>query len=215
MTNRNTNLGTLILLAPLAIAAKQDLSELQQCTATALEQLTAKDAHDTYAAIRLACPGGLGTVQDSDIQSEPPNSLITAMRLAEDRDLVARQFVNGYHEVFNVALPSIAGSVSDGANLFDAIVLTQVKLLANYPDSLIARKCGAVIAQEASDRAAAVLSAGPADSEAYYRALNDLDFWLRSDGNRRNPGTIADLIAAALFVGLVNGTIDYQSSRPT
>ena len=33
-------------------------------------------------------------------------------------------------------------------------------------------------------------------------ALADLDFWLRSDGHRRNPGTTADLIAAGLFAAL-------------
>jgi triphosphoribosyl-dephospho-CoA synthase len=41
--------------------------------------------------------------------------------------------------------------------------------------------------------------------EAYERALTELDFWLRSDGHRRNPGTTADLIAAGLFVGLREG----------
>jgi len=38
--------------------------------------------------------------------------------------------------------------------------------------------------------------------------LADFDFWLRSDGHRRNPGTTADLIAAALFVLLRDGLID-------
>ena len=33
-------------------------------------------------------------------------------------------------------------------------------------------------------------------------AGSDLDFWLRSDGQRRNPGTSADLIAAGLFAAL-------------
>ena len=43
------------------------------------------------------------------------------------------------------------------------------------------------------------------------RALADFDFWLRSDGHRRNPGTTADLIAAALFAGLRDGWIDTRN----
>ena len=37
--------------------------------------------------------------------------------------------------------------------------------------------------------------------------LNRLDTWLRGDGNRRNPGTTADLVAAILFAGLRDGVI--------
>ena len=38
-------------------------------------------------------------------------------------------------------------------------------------------------------------------------AAADFDFWLRADGNRRNPGATADLVAAALFAGLRDGLL--------
>ena len=80
----------------------------------------------------------------------------------------------------------------------------QLRLLAKFPDSLIARKCGPQVAQEASDRAAQVrLQTG--DAAAAARA--EFDFWLRSDGHRRNPGTTADLVTAGLFVALWCGLI--------
>jgi triphosphoribosyl-dephospho-CoA synthase len=77
--------------------------------------------------------------------------------------------------------------------------------MARWPDSLIARKCVAAVASESSARAKAVLEAGQPGEVAYQQALADFDAWLRADGNRRNPGTTADLIAAGLFIGLREG----------
>jgi triphosphoribosyl-dephospho-CoA synthase len=81
--------------------------------------------------------------------------------------------------------------------------------MAELPDSLIARKCGLDVARGASARAATVLAAGTPGDTAYNRAIADFDFWLRADRNRRNPGTTADLLAAALFVALRDGRIEW------
>ena len=56
------------------------------------------------------------------------------------------------------------------------------------------------MAREVSGAAASVLDAAASGDDVYQAVLADFDFWLRSDGHRRNPGTTADLIAAALFV---------------
>jgi triphosphoribosyl-dephospho-CoA synthase len=80
-------------------------------------------------------------------------------------------------------------------------------LIAQHGDSLIARKCGPEMAKKAATIAGQVLSSGKPGDETYYEALADFDFWLRSDGHRRNPGTTADLIAAALFAGLRDGLL--------
>jgi triphosphoribosyl-dephospho-CoA synthase len=205
----NTNLGSILLLAPLAAAAKPgSADELRTNVAALLTNLTAFDSAETYAAIRLAQPTGLSHVEEHDVQQDAPADLLGAMQAAQDRDLVARQYANNFAEVFQVILPAILDRVAKGLGLLDSIVAAHVKSLATFPDSLIARKCGHAIAQEASDRAAEVLAAGDPDSDGYYRQLNDFDFWLRSDGHRRNPGTTADLIAAALFAALVTGQID-------
>jgi triphosphoribosyl-dephospho-CoA synthase len=84
--------------------------------------------------------------------------------------------------------------------------------MATFPDSLIARKCGPAIAQQAADRATAVLALGEPDAADYEAGMADLDFWLRTDGHRRNPGTTADLVAAGLFVLLREGRIDWPVS---
>lgn len=134
----------------------------------------------------------------------PEISLVEAMQLAADRDLVARQYTNNFRQVFETA-ERIENLVQCDWPLGEAIVHAFLQLLAEHPDSLIARKCGVETAQAVSTQAAAVLAGGQsADetyaNEAYQNAVREFDFALRTDGHRRNPGTSADLIAAALFV---------------
>jgi triphosphoribosyl-dephospho-CoA synthase len=201
----NTNLGTVLLLAPLA-AVPRDVP-LADGIGDVLSRLDAGDARDVYAAIRLARPGGLGTVAASDVSAEPPADLIAAMRLAADRDRVARQYATGFADVLSTVAPWLREGIGQGWTLSDAIVQAFIRSIAAWGDSLIARKCGPEVAARAADQAAAVLAVGGPGDNDYHAALADFDFWLRSDGHRRNPGTTADLIAAGLFVGLREGWI--------
>jgi len=201
----NVNLGMILLVAPLAMVPRdRDLERGDQAVLTALN---ADDARDVYAAIRLARPGGLGHAQQWDVHGEPPTDLVAAMRLAADHDLVARQYAEGFAQVLGVVVPLLGGWLERGKSLTTAIVNTHVDLLSELPDSLIARKCGAEVAQEATGRAQRAVEARRSGAEAYREALTDLDFWLRSDGHRRNPGTTADLVAAGLFAALRDGII--------
>jgi triphosphoribosyl-dephospho-CoA synthase len=201
----NTNLGTVLLLAPLALVPRQE--PLASGVQRVLKNLNADDARDVYAAIRLAQPGGLGKVQEADVQAEPPDDLLAAMQLAADRDLVARQYVNNFAEVLGNAVPWLQEGLSEGWPLGEVIIQVHLRMLSQYPDSLIARKCGSGIASETAAHAATVLAAGRPGDENYHAALTDLDFWLRADHHRRNPGTTADLIAAGLFVALRDGVM--------
>ncbi len=206
VTRCNTNLGTILLLAPLAAVPRSE--PLAVGVAAVLGRLAPDDARDCYAAIRLAAPGGLGNVEQSDIAGSAPSDLLSAMRLAADRDLVARQYAEDFRQVFECVVPWITADLSAGLAPLDAIVHVHLQLMSQFPDSLIGRKSGAAVAQRSAKLAAGVLDAGPPGSEAYYDALADLDFWLRSDGHRRNPGTTADLVAAGLFVLLREGIMN-------
>jgi len=200
LTRTNVNLGTVLLLAPLA--AVPVFRPLQEGIAGVLDRLNADDAQAIYEAIRISAPGGLGEVDEMDVHDAPPTDILKAMSAAAERDLVARQYTNGFADIFDFAVPVLVADCKSGATLCDAILHTHVRLMAEYPDSLIARKCGANTAERAAALAAHVLAAGISGSEDYLRAVADLDFWLRSDGHRRNPGTTADLVAASLFVAL-------------
>lgn len=205
----NTNLGTLLLLVPLAAIA--DGVNHPDGIGRVLRALAARDTQNVYAAIRAASAGGLGRVEEADVASDPPLglALVDAMRMASERDLVARQYCNEFADVLAIA-GWIEEATRAGLSLNDAIVRAFVRQLAGEPDSLIQRKCGSQVAEQARVMAERVFNAGLPGDEAYDYGLADFDFWLRSDGHRRNPGTTADLIAAALFVLLREGRLDLR-----
>jgi triphosphoribosyl-dephospho-CoA synthase len=136
---------------------------------------------------------------------------MTAMELAKDRDLVAKQYVNGFEQVFEQGLPLLETGVEKFSTLSQAIVFAHVSLMSMFPDSLIARKCGAKLASQSQMMATQAIEfldvGGDEAPEKYWNSVADLDFWLRSDGHRRNPGTTADIVAASLFVGINNNRI--------
>jgi triphosphoribosyl-dephospho-CoA synthase len=204
----NTNLGTLLLLAPLT--AVPDGLPLRSGVKSVLAQLTFDDTRFVYLAIRASAAGGLGTAREADVFHEaPPNlHLVDAMRLATDVDLVARQYTNNFADVFSGTAEWIAEGLSRKWRLDVAIVHAHLRQIARHGDSLITRKCGQPASDEARDRAKWALAAGLPGDDTYERALGQFDRWLREDGHRRNPGTSADLIAAGLFVLLREGRVE-------
>ena len=203
----NTNLGMILLLAPLAAVPTDE--PLRAGVSRVLSETTEADARNVYRAIRLARPGGLGrSDQGQDVVDEPTVTLLEAMTLAADRDLVARQYATGFLDVFDRVVPTLARELAQpGRTLEAAIILAFLDFLGDHPDSLIARKRGITIAQEVSSRAKAVLDSGWPDALGSNQALATFDAWLRLDGHARNPGATADLVASGLFVALRTGII--------
>jgi triphosphoribosyl-dephospho-CoA synthase len=142
------------------------------------------------------------------VADEPTVTLLEAMRLAADRDAIARQYATGYADVFELALPTLREALRLGRPLEAAIILAHLTLMAERPDTLIARKCGQVVAQESSRGAIGVLASGWPDTPGSVGEIRAFDAWLRADGHRRNPGATADLIAATLYAALHDGTIE-------
>jgi triphosphoribosyl-dephospho-CoA synthase len=212
VTPTNTNLGIVLLLAPLAAVPLSE--DLRKGLQRVLAGLDVADARATYEAIRLAAAGGLGQVPDQDIRQEPTQGLREAMALAAERDLIARQYANGFREVFDDGVPALCLGLKQTGHIESAIIYCHLHLLASYPDSLIVRKRGLAEAQEASHRARSVLALGWPRGEESQQALTELDAWLRAEGHGRNPGTTADLVTACLFVLLRESTITLPSQFP-
>jgi triphosphoribosyl-dephospho-CoA synthase len=206
----NTNLGTLLLLAPLAAVPRG--TSLEAGIGEVLDGLTPHDTRAVYETIRIANAGGLGREAEADVSTDPPPTLklADAMRMAADRDLVAKQYTNNFHDVFVGIAKFIEFGLTLNATLEDAIILAYLNQLAASPDSLIERKLGKPTAEEASARAKNVLLKGSVRSEPFQQAAAEFDQWLRADGHRRNPGTTADLIAAGLFVLLREGRLHWS-----
>jgi len=208
----NTNLGLILAMAPLAAAPEG--KDLRSGVGEVLQGTTVEDAELAYRAIRLAAPGGLGTAGEQDAGGEPTVSLLETMRLAADRDDIARLWCSGYADLFDVCLPTLGGGLQHTGCLEGAIVLLHLHLMALRPDSLIARKAGVMEAETAARMAGETARAGWPHRQAGWQALGELDRWLRMDGNRRNPGTTADLVGATLFAGLLTGQLSLPSVFP-
>ncbi|MDX1925278.1 MAG: triphosphoribosyl-dephospho-CoA synthase [Pirellulaceae bacterium] len=199
----NTNLGTLLLFAPLAKAwsAQISLAGLHSATNDVLGGLTQKDSEAVYEAIRVAKPGGLGEADEHDVHADAPEDLVSAMRLAAATDAVAAQYANGFDCLFQRLVPWLDRALCRDQDVLTAAAYVQLQWLAEERDGLIHRKCGLQIASQVQSLARKVIEAEAADSQL--AQTRELDDYLRADGHRRNPGTTADLIAATLFVKLL------------
>jgi triphosphoribosyl-dephospho-CoA synthase len=117
--------------------------------------------------------------------------------MAADRDSIAAEYVTDFRITFDVGLPALIEARSLGWE--EATVRTFLALLAAIPDTHIRRKFGPDVAANVSRDAKDAQGAGP-QGRAYF------DEELRSAG--LNPGTTADLTAAALYVALLTGAWD-------
>lgn len=207
-TRSNTNLGIVLLLAPLARAALRSGGSLRDRLGLVLKETTVADAAQVYAAIRHAGPGGLGASSAEDVSDTPTVTLREAMALAADRDAVAREYVTDFALTFAVGVPAIRAGRQEGLGWTEAAVEAYLTLLASTPDTHIARKLGQAEAEAVSRSALEVRAAGGTRSAAGRKALAALDAELRGPRNRRNPGTTADLTCAALFVVILEGGWD-------
>lgn len=205
-TRSNTNLGIVLLLAPLARAAfLHEQSDLRCALRQVLAGTTVADAADVYAAIRLASPGGLGRAEDQDVAHEPTATLLEVMGLAADRDGIAREYATTFEVTLTVGAPALVAARRDGLDWDDAVVETFLTIVAAGTDTHIARRGGEALARDVSRQARDAMAAGGVRSDAGRRAIRALDETWRHGGNTANPGTSADLTAAAIFVVLLGG----------
>lgn len=217
VTRSNANLGIVLAIAPLA-AVPEGTPPTPEAAAHVLANLGPADARECWQAIAAARPGGMGIRDRWDIAGEPPADLLAAMRAAADHDQIARLWARGYHPLFAGLAADLERDLEAGHVLGDAIVRGFLRQLAREPDSLIARKHGAAVAAAVSDRARAVIEIG---SNAWRDAARVLERDLHTGrglvdyvsppGGARpgtiNPGTTADLVAAALYVLLATGRL--------
>jgi triphosphoribosyl-dephospho-CoA synthase len=196
----NTNLGIVLLAAPLMAAAERAAAgALQPMLAATLAGLTVGDAVAAYAAIRLAGPAGLGDAAAQDVREAPTIDLRQAMMLAADRDRIARQYAGDYEDVFAIGVRRLRRVRGDGDDAEWAATRAYMDFLAAFADSHILRKHGADVAENVRGEAAALV-ARLDDVPRGERVVSELvafDARLKSRG--LNPGTSADLTVASLL----------------
>lgn len=196
----NTNLGIVLLCAPLAQAALSSAGgSLRERLTAVLQRLDVADAERAFAAIRLAEPAGLGDAPEHDVRAPPTVALGAAMAAAADRDRVAAQYAEGFADIFELGLPRLRSGLARWSSERWATTSLYLAFLAALPDSHIVRKYGLERAQAVRATAqpyARQLDAAD-DPEQLAAGLLAFDRELKSAGV--NPGTSADLTVATLF----------------
>ena len=206
----NTNLGILLLCAPLAAAAERagaraGMAAMRASLEEVLGELDVDDARAAYRAIAQANPGGLGSAPEQDVHDAPSVGLREAMSLAASRDRIARQYDAGFTDLFEVGLASLPSGfalmtvepgVPADASATQAVQRVFLAFLASQPDSHIVRKHGEAVAHTVMAAAQAWQAHARPGLEADW-VVWDEDLKARSI----NPGTSADLTVATLFLG--------------
>lgn len=218
-TNTNVNLGIALLLGPIVLAEEQQrptssswtLNDWRDATANVLLNIDKEQSHRLGQAIAKASAGGM----DGDYQPEDPSldvltttdcfDVMSGMRAAKDRDLIAAEYANGFESFFADVVPIVEASVRETGDLLSGISLAHLRLLADRGDSLVARKNGRETEQDVRQRAKRCLddferTGGLGTGEL--KSISEFDAYLRSEAHRLNPGTTADFIAAAVYVCL-------------
>jgi triphosphoribosyl-dephospho-CoA synthase len=204
--NTNTNLGMVLLMAPLVQARLEKGQEesIEQALTRVLLTTTTQDAVHVYQAIRLAKPGGMGVKDNEDVSEEPTVSLLKTMKIAAEWDLIAAQYSNSFKDIFNFGVPRYQRLMGQWKDEKWATTGLFMSFLTHYPDSLIERKFGLLKAREISDMISD-LEKELCRSDIpgrYEEQLLEIDRQLKRD--LINPGTSADLTAASIFAaGLV------------
>jgi triphosphoribosyl-dephospho-CoA synthase len=197
--SQNTNLGIILLCAPLAAAAEAPNAPLRPALARVLDGLDLTDAEDVFSAIAAANPGGLGHAPRHDVNARPTVTLREAMGEAAGRDRIARQYVTAYEDIFSLGLPALETAHRRHGEARWSTLAVYLAFLAAAPDTHILRKFDGATAeavrQEAADWRDAVAAAR--DPEMIVDGLLSWDATLKSRGI--NPGTSADLTVATLF----------------
>ncbi len=217
----NTLLGTIMLFAPLAVAAgmtptddkyNMDYAVLRRNMDAVIKASTAQDSVAVYEAIDIAKPSGLNGAPDLSVKAQDSKqrlikenvTLHQVFKIASGYDDICSEWIKNFPITFDLAYPYLQNELKH-KDLNSAIVNSFLKVLATHPDTFISRKVGEAKAQEVSNGAKEILELGGTESQKGKEALIAFDKKLRKAGNDYNPGTTADITAAALALTTLSG----------
>ncbi|HIP89293.1 MAG TPA: apo-citrate lyase phosphoribosyl-dephospho-CoA transferase [Thermococcus paralvinellae] len=201
----NPNFGIIALEIPLVIALSisEGIYDAKEVAKRLIEHSTVRDTMEFYKAIRIANPKGIKggvkyDVYEENVFDELFKDRINLKRLAEiscDRELIFCEWLNGYELSYKTFLR--LKELTEGLNLEEAVLIAFLELLASTPDTLIIRKAGRAEAELVMKTARKVLDGSI--------GIDEFDSFLREKGDLRNPGSLADIMAIALSLLVLDG----------
>ena len=205
----NTNLGIILLCAPLIQAACEPITTgISEHLKHVLNSTTIEDATLCFNAIALANPAGVGKSAQHDVHQPADCTLLQAMQTAASHDLIARQYCNNFAEIFEFGLPKFDQALMQWQNASWATTAVYLHFLVAYLDTHIVRKYGEAMARQVQAEATQHLGAFTAleNPKLYLGELLRWDADLKARGI--NPGTSADLTVASLFLYAVQNRVN-------
>jgi triphosphoribosyl-dephospho-CoA synthase len=219
--DKNTLLGSILLLTPMAAAAGIALAKKGRISIDAfrnhlvsmVKSTTSQDAVDVYDAIDMARPGGLGKAPTLDVNDSKSKqrilsqgtSLYEVFKISSPWDSISAEWVNSFHITFDIGYPYLKHEIRATGDINTASVNTFLRILSEVPDTLVARKAGKAKARWISKEAKIVLENGALSTEKGKEQLIRLDLKLHDAGHKLNPGTTADITSAVLALAILQG----------
>jgi len=187
----NTHFGAFILIIPLVYGgdipgAMRAIAKTDVSDAVAFYRAFALTAVRTYStdAIDVNDPRALDVLRENEM------TLLDVMHHSAKNDMVAREWVTGFPLTRRGA--DLLHSFGNGR---EAIVRMFLTMLATEPDTFIIKKHGREVAERTLNRARLVLDG----------SLPLETFDAECIGQGINPGSLADITIAAIYIALGEG----------
>ncbi|MEM2211376.1 MAG: triphosphoribosyl-dephospho-CoA synthase [Nitrososphaerales archaeon] len=233
----NTHLGMILLFVPLAASAglsyvensEVEIGVLRKKLIEILRSTTVKDAIEATKGLCEA-NAALGVLEDEYTVDVTKNNackvilkrgltLYELMEYASEWDNIAKEWVTGLKISFELGYPELVSVYKNTGDINVATVHTFLKILAEIPDTFIARKVGFKVtrdireavkiglpkAEEISKEVKEILKIGGLMSNEGKERLIKLDKKLRESNGILNPGTSADITGSSLMIALLCG----------
>ncbi|AXI24672.1 hypothetical protein CFE53_00155 [Methanofervidicoccus sp. A16] len=206
----NANLGIIMLHVPIAMGAGNidnfDSSKLRKEMIRLSKNTTVEDSLNVYDAISIAMPNLNPPKRGPDVKEEDAKkrlieenmTLYHVFKISSEWDNISKEWTEGFKISFE-GYELLKNYYLEERDINWAITKTYIHLLSKYPDTLIARKNNLEISKEVSKIAMEIRNNGYKKED-----IEKFDSYLSKDGNRLNPGTTADIVAASLMIFLLD-----------
>ncbi len=209
----NTNLGIVMMITPIAVAAaiSDSFDEIQDNVKLLMENTSVDDACDLYDAINIADAGGMGEEDEYDVSSDSAKqelrndglTMYDVLKISATKDMLGREMTSGMPFIFEKGYPTYH-ELTKEKSLNEACLLTFLTILSEVPDTLISRKYDEDEAIKVSMMTRDLLKMK--DSSDFAKQIKDFDDYLYK--NKYNPGTTADLTATSIFVSYLKSNFE-------
>ena len=200
---KNTNLGIILMLSPIVTVIQKEgvisKEELIKKIKSLIKKQNIKNSIPIFKAISITSPGGLGFSEKYDVNQLPKISLHKAMEYSKKKDLIAKQYCNGFEDIYNTGIPAYNKFYDKWGKVNWALTGVYLTFLTKFNDTHIIRNKGRKIAINVRKEAKKYYFFLKRNKDLNKIKKKLLFFDKKLKSKRINPGTTADLTVATLF----------------